>query len=596
MKFLLTAINAKYIHSNLAVHTLKAYAADKFKNPEFWPESRRKPVIEIAEYTINQTMEKILMDIYRKNPDVVFFSCYIWNRQETEKLIIDLGKIKPDLDIWIGGPEVTFDSAKILESLQNVKGVVRGEGEEIFFDIIKTYREEDIVGSTGKRTGFDEEMMNIRGVDFRDSSNEIIIMPEHRIMDLSDVPFPYDTLDEFENRIIYYESSRGCPFRCSYCLSSVEKTLRFRNIDLVKKELQYFIDKKIPQVKFIDRTFNCDREHAEKIWKFIGEHDNGITNFHFEIAADLITDEQLEFLKSLRPGQVQFEIGVQSTNKNTLNEINRPMDFARLSEVVSSIKKFNNIHMHLDLIAGLPFEDITSFRQSFNDVFSLRPEQLQLGFLKVLKGSPMEKKCWEYGLKYTQQPPYEVLETKWISYDDLIQLKMIEEMVEVYYNSGQFMNTIEFLLEKNDDAFGMFESLAHWYDENGFMMLNLSRNQRYENLLKFAEEYIGESEIHEIIKSNLMQALIRDYYSRENAKNRPSFLGEYTIEKSFAKEFYSVEAREHKYLSSEKCMVDDPRILRNLTHLEMLDGKYCIFDYTRRDPMNNNAKIIELEI
>lgn len=596
MKFLLTAINAKYIHSNLAVHSLKSYADYKFANPEFWPEGRRKPEIEIAEYTINQIMEKVLMDIYRKNPDVVFFSCYIWNRQETEKLIIDLGKIKPDLDIWVGGPEVSFDAAEILEKFPNAKGVIRGEGEEIFFDIISAYMENQVPGSTRNKSGFDREMMNIRGVDFRDSNKEIIIMPEHDTMDLSDIPFTYKTLDEFDHRIIYYESSRGCPFRCSYCLSSVEKNLRFRDVELVKKELQYFLDKKIPQVKFIDRTFNCDQEHAEEIWRFIGENDNGITNFHFEIAADLITSKQLELLSNLRPGQVQFEIGVQSTNEKTLKEINRHMDFEYLSEVVLAIKKLNNIHMHLDLIAGLPFEDITSFRKSFNDVFSLRPEQLQLGFLKVLKGSPMQKKCWEYSLKYTEQPPYEVLETKWISYDDLIRLKMIEEMVEVYYNSGQFVNTIEFLQEKSDDAFGMFESLAQWYDENGFMMLNLSRNQRYENLLKFAEQYIGGTENSKSGEDNLMPALIRDYYSRENAKNRPAFLGEYKIEKSFAKDFYSMESREHRYLTGERCMVDDPRTLRNLTHLEILGGKCCLFDYTRRDPMNNNAKVIELDI
>ena len=574
MKILLVALNSKYIHSNPAVYSLKAYADEILRqccDPD------EMPGIEIAEYTVNQPLNRTMADIYRKTPDLLFISCYIWTRAEAEMLAADMGKIRPELDIWLGGPEVSFDAEEVLERLPAVKGVIRGEGEKAFARIVRAY----CGGSS-----FNDALAEITDLTFREASGRIAVTGESGRIDFDTVPFPYKELDSFSNRIIYYESSRGCPFRCSYCLSSVDKKLKFRSAERVKPELQFFLDRKVPQVKFIDRTFNCSHEHAGEIWRYIRENDNGITNFHFEIAADLMTEEEIELLGTMRPGQVQLEIGVQSTNDKTLKEINRPMDFDRVCEVVSAIRAVNNIHLHLDLIAGLPFEDILSFRSSFNDIFALRPHQLQLGFLKVLKGSPIDRKSENYGLRSTDAPPYEVLSTNWISYEELMGLKGVEEMVEVYYNSGQFIKSVELLLGAFDDAFGFFEALADWYREHGLDMINLSRNQRYENLLEFGRAYAGGGE--------LTDALIYDFYSRENVKSRPEFFGQDTVEKEYSKEFYRLEAEEHNKLSSRQCLEADVRLLRRLTHIEKLGSRYYLFDYTQRDPMTNNARVVEL--
>lgn len=600
MKILLTALNSKYIHSNLAIYSLKAYADAVLGSDMGASEclhgsgdrASELSAIEIAEYTINQPLSRIMADIYRKNPKLLFLSCYIWNRSEIMQLAEDLGKVMPGTDIWLGGPEVSYDAEETLNELPLIKGIIRGEGEKPFTEIVRAYFADNTT-----RTRVDEELKNISDLTFREASGGIICTPQSRRMDFDSVPFPYENFDEFNNRIIYYESSRGCPFRCSYCLSSVDKSLKFRSPELVKDELKRFLDSKIPQVKFIDRTFNCNHKHAGEIWRFIRDNDNGITNFHFEVAADLMNDEELELLGSMRAGQVQLEIGVQSTNIRTLTEINRPMDFGKVCEIVTKLKSGNNIHLHLDLIAGLPFEDMQSFRLSFNDVFALRPHQLQLGFLKVLKGSPMESGSEKYGLRYTEAAPYEVLQTRWISYGELTALKSVEEMVDIYYNSGQFMRTVELLLGEFDDAFGFFEALALWHQKKGLELINLSRNSRYEMLLEFGSEYAGTAKgtVAGCVGSEeLLQALVFDYYSRDNVKNRPEFLGEETAEKEYTKEFYRREASEHKILRSHECIAADVRLLRRLTHIEKFGDKYYLFDYTQRDPMTNNANVIEL--
>ena len=600
MKILLTALNSKYIHSNLAIYSLKAYADAVLGSDMGASEclhgsgdrASELSAIEIAEYTINQPLSRIMADIYRKNPKLLFLSCYIWNRSEIMQLAEDLGKVMPGTDIWLGGPEVSYDAEETLNELPLIKGIIRGEGEKPFTEIVRAYFADNTT-----RTRVDEELKNISDLTFREASGGIICTPQSRRMDFDSVPFPYENFDEFNNRIIYYESSRGCPFRCSYCLSSVDKSLKFRSPELVKDELKRFLDSKIPQVKFIDRTFNCNHKHAGEIWRFIRDNDNGITNFHFEVAADLMNDEELELLGSMRAGQVQLEIGVQSTNIRTLTEINRPMDFGKVCEIVTKLKSGNNIHLHLDLIAGLPFEDMQSFRLSFNDVFALRPHQLQLGFLKVLKGSPMESGSEKYGLRYTEAAPYEVLQTRWISYGELTALKSVEEMVDIYYNSGQFMSTVELLLGEFDDAFGFFEALALWHQKKGLELINLSRNSRYEMLLEFGSEYAGTAKgtVAGCVGSEeLLQALVFDYYSRDNVKNRPEFLGEETAEKEYTKEFYRREASEHKILRSHECIAADVRLLRRLTHIEKFGDKYYLFDYTQRDPMTNNANVIEL--
>lgn len=568
MKVLLASIDSKYIHSNLAVRSLKKYAEQKLR------ESGAFCDIEIAEYTINQQPAKVMADIYKQDANVIMFSCYIWNRAFMEKLLNDLAVVRSDVDIWLGGPEVSFDSKEILVRFSNVRGIMTGEGEETLAKLLSAYAAAD------EATDYSIDNFNsISGIIYRSSAEAIVCTTQREHLDMDQLPFVYEDLSDFENRIIYYESSRGCPFRCSYCLSSVDKKLRFRSLDQVKKELKFFLDNNVRQVKFVDRTFNCDHDRTMEIWRFIRDNDNGITNFHFEMAADILKEDEIQLLGQMRPGQVQLEIGVQTTNPKTLEAIQRPMDFVKLSRNVQAIKQAGNVHLHLDLIAGLPYEDMASFEKSFNDVFALRPEQLQLGFLKVLKGSSMADRCEEYGLKYTAAPPYEVLETKWILYDDLLKLKQIEEMVEVYYNSGQFVRTLELLIDRFDSAFKMFEALANWYEESGLGMINMSRNSRYENLLKFAVEiYMTDHDSQAYDDRIFREALIYDYYSRDNVRTRPSFLGPETVDKETEREFYS---RQEKNLWKH-------------THLERLGGKLYLFDYEIRDPLTNNARIVQL--
>ncbi len=582
MKVLLASIDSKYIHSNLAVRSLKKYAEQKLRESGAFCDGACEHAgepgvisIEIAEYTINQQPAKVMADIYKHDADVIMFSCYIWNRAFMEKLLSDLAAVRPDVDIWLGGPEVSFDSEEILVRFSNVRGIMTGEGEETFAKLLSAYAAAD------EATDYSVDNFNsVSGIIYRSSAEAIVCTLQREPLDMDQLPFVYQELSDFENRIIYYESSRGCPFRCSYCLSSIDKKLRFRSLDLVKKELKFFLDNNVRQVKFVDRTFNCDHDRTMEIWRFIRDNDNGITNFHFEMAADILKEDEIQLLRQMRPGQVQLEIGVQTTNPKTLEAIQRPMDFMKLSRNVERIKSVGNVHLHLDLIAGLPYEDISSFEKSFNDVFALRPEQLQLGFLKVLKGSPIADRCEEYGLKYTAAPPYEVLETKWISYDDLLKLKQIEEMVEVYYNSGQFVRTLELLIDRFDSAFKMFEALANWYEESGLGMINMSRNSRYENLLKFAVEiYMTDHDSQAYDDRIFREALIYDYYSRDNVRTRPSFLGPETVDKETEREFYS---RQEKNLWKH-------------THLERLGGRLYLFDYETRDPLTNNAMIKEVE-
>lgn len=563
MKVLLISIDSKYIHSNLAVRSIKAYAERAFRQEGGIDKDYGDiPEIEIAEYTINQPRHKVLADIYRRDADVIMFSCYIWNIDFVDKLAEDLSTVLPDVGIWLGGPEISFDDMQ-KRPASTVRGIMKGEGEEIFYRFIK-----DLVNSDKQQKADEGGLPEVLAADAP--------------LDMDRLPFVYDDLGEFDNRIIYYESSRGCPFRCSYCLSSVDKSLRFRSMELVKKELGLFLEKKASQVKFVDRTFNCNNDRTIEIWKFLKENDNGVTNFHFEMAADILTGDEIELLSHLRPGQVQLEIGVQTTNEKTLEAIDRPMDFRRLTENVMKVKKAGNVHLHLDLIEGLPYEDIESFKSSFNDVMRLRPHQLQLGFLKVLKGSPIADKCDLFGIKCMASPPYEVLETKWLSYNELLRLKQVEEMVDVYYNSGRFSRSLEVLMAEFESSFDFFEMLAIWYEEQGAGLVNISRNKKYELLLRFGSQY-----------TDIKDAVIYDFYAGDNVKTRPEFLGEDKVSKEYAKEFYSLEAREHRNISEgELATVDDPRTIRKHTHLERMCDEYLLFDYTRRDPITGNATVV----
>ncbi|HIU76855.1 MAG TPA: B12-binding domain-containing radical SAM protein [Candidatus Pelethocola excrementipullorum] len=577
-RILLAAVNAKYIHSNLAVYSLRAYAR------------KRGLPVELAEYTINQSKDEVMKGIFQYKPDVLCFSCYIWNISFIRELIADLHKVLPGTDIWVGGPEVSYDAVKVLEENSGISGVMRGEGEKTFAELAAWFvlREGD---SSTCNVDKHPEIREILGITYRDEQGQIQMNPDREIMDLSEAPFPYEELQDFEHRIIYYESSRGCPFSCSYCLSSIDKRLRFRNLELVKKELQFLIDQKVPQVKFVDRTFNCKKEHAMEIWQFLLESDNGVTNFHFEIAADLITEEELDLLAKMRPGLVQLEIGVQSTNLETLEAIKRKMDFEKVGEIVQRIQKSHNIHQHLDLIAGLPYEDYESFSKSFRDVYRLHPQQLQLGFLKVLKGSYMEAHLEEYGGVYQDKEPYEILATRWLPYEDVLRLKLVEEMVEVYYNSGQFQNLMKAMEENYSNMFQFFAGLGAYYEERGYLKLSHTRIRRYEILLGFLEEKFPE----EIQKYRELAVL--DVYARENAKSRPSFaadLGEY---KDRRRKFFRQEEETRELLPSYEGY--DWKQMMKMTHVEILSAvskerKAVLFDYKVRDPLTGSARQIDV--
>ena len=342
MKFLLAAFNAKYIHSNPGLYSMRACV----------PETERDHV-EIAEYTINHQEEDILADLYRRQPDAVGFSCYIWNWTMIQSVLVEFHKLMPQVPIWIGGPEVSYNAREILQKIPQITGVMIGEGEVTFREVLETY----LAG---------ESPVGLAGTICRDHAGEIVAGQPRPLTDMTTLPFLYGNLEDFTNRIIYYETARGCPYRCSYCLSSIDKQVRLRDLSVVKQELQFFLDHKVHQVKLVDRTFNCNKEHALEIWRYLEEHDNGVTNFHFEIAAEILSEEELEVLGRLRPGLAQLEIGVQSTNPQTLQAIQRPMRLERLQQVVSRLHAGHNIHIHLDLIAGLPYEDYESFQNSFN--------------------------------------------------------------------------------------------------------------------------------------------------------------------------------------------------------------------------------------
>ena len=550
MKILLAACNAKYIHSNLAVYNLKSCSGEYSSR------------VVVKEYTINQIRDDILKDIYLEQPDVVCFSCYIWNISFVRELVPDLEKILPQVEFWAGGPEVSYDAVEFLKKNPAFFGVMVGEGEETFHELAGYFIERK-----------PETLSGIRGVAFRDENKgrDIVHTGWRELMDLSKVPFAYSNLTEFKNRIIYYESSRGCPFSCSYCLSSIDKKLRFRDIELVKKELQFFIDNKVPQVKFVDRTFNCKHDHAMEIWRYITENDNGITNFHFEISADLLRAEELALMKTMRPGLIQLEIGVQSTNPQTIKAIRRTMDFEKLKGIVEQIHSFGNIHQHLDLIAGLPYEGYDSFHKSFCDVYALRPEQFQLGFLKVLKGSYMMEMTGEYQILYKDREPYEVLSTAWLTYGEILRLKMVESMVEVYYNSGQFKHTLVFLEQYFEDPFRMYEALGRFYEKKGYSEISHSRMRRYEILMEFA----GEQK--EIPSEALSDVMLLDLYLRENLKSRPSFASD---QKPYERLIWD-------YRKAKK--------IPKTAHIEVFrDGKKLLFDYTDRDPLTNNAQLTDI--
>lgn len=566
MKIFLTAINAKYIHSNLAVYSLRAYAKDY------------QDQIVIGEYTINNRVDYILEQIYKAKPDVLCFSCYIWNMDYVEELITEYHKLCPEVPIWVGGPEVSYEVETFLAEHPQVTGVMIGEGERTFKQLCKYYV---------NRAGSLEE---IRGIAFRDQdSGKTVFTPAQEPMNMSDIPFCYDHIENFENRIIYYESSRGCPFNCSYCLSSIDKKLRFRDIELVKKELAFFIEKKVPQVKFVDRTFNCRHDHAMEIWRFVKEHDNGITNFHFEISADLLNEEELALIHDMRPGLIQLEIGVQSTNETTIREIHRTMKLELLKDIVRKIQGGENIHEHLDLIAGLPYEDYATFAKSFDEIYALKPNQLQLGFLKVLKGSYMYEHAAEYEIVYHEKTPYEVMKTKWLSFDDVLKIKQVEEMLEVYYNSGQFEITMKVMEPLFESAFAMFQEFGAFYEEKGYFGMSHSRIRRAEILLEFMRERKSEDTVLQMLE----ESLTFDLYYRENCKSRPSWAPSPAEFKEQTRYYCKNGVKSHVEPFHYRFPEKSKKALNEIP-TRLKQPVYMLFDYENRDPLDHQAHVTEV--
>lgn len=656
MRFLLCGINAKYIHSNLAIFSLKAYA-DRKKIPG--------AEIILKEYTINNYVEDILQDLYEEKADVVIFSCYIWNISFVRELAAELKKVSPDVKIWAGGPEVSYAANKFLMENPTFDLIMQGEGEEVFSELIRLTVEEKcrikdvykqseskkvLSGIVEKRYSIERKqavkeekdiedkhfagednvyptnyidmskLQKLQGIAVWDFSGEaalgnaesnignktkIINTGFATLMNMDTIPFVYEDFHLFEHKILYYETSRGCPFCCSYCLSSVDKTVRFRSLPIVKKELDAFLEAKVPQVKFVDRTFNCNRQRAIDIWSYLVEHDNGITNFHFEISSDLLGEEELELFAKMRPGLIQLEIGVQSTNWETVDAIHRHMDLDKLFHYVDSVHELGNIHQHLDLIAGLPYENYERFGCSFDDLYAHEPDQLQLGFLKVLKGTMMEEEVKKYSILYRNQPPYEVLGTKWLSYDEIILLKGVEELVELYYNSGQYTLTLKYAVPFFESPFRFYEMFSAWYRGKGYHKLNHNRLEKYNILREFLREHIDENEW-----DTLDEIMLYDMYLRENVKGRPAWAKDTAQYKKEWKALYR-EQGEKLFPEDVQAGIYDSKRAANQSHIEVFEinikkfeqsGQvekkqvFCLFDYSRRNPLNRAARTVEWEI
>lgn len=515
MKVVLLALNAKYIHTSLALRSIATYCKAYEEN------------IKVLELTINQNENDIIKTIYEEAPDVLGISCYIWNMSFIKMLVPTLKKILPNTKIILGGPEVTYEGEYLLDILP-IDFVMEGEGEETWKEYLDYF--------VGKGLALE----NIDGLIYKDHQGEIVKNRPRQPLNLEYLPFVYESLEGLEHKIIYYEASRGCPFKCQYCLSSIEHGVRFVPLERVKEHMTYFTNKRVKQVKFVDRTFNAKRQYAMAIWQHIMAIDNGYTNFHFEIAAELLTDEMIALLKDARPGLIQFEIGVQSTNQKVLDTIMRPMPFKDIKEVVLKVKAMGNIHQHLDLIAGLPYEDYDSFGRSFDDVISLRPEQFQLGFLKLLKGSGLRHNAEAYGLIYKAEPPYEILYTKDVSYKEMLLLHDIEEMLERYYNSERFKNSLEYLFTRFESPFKCFEALAKFWIARGYDKVQHNKMSYYLKLIEFAE-YI------ESVNSEIVKEMIRlDYLLHEHLSEVPKAFE--TLDRNRFKDHHTLMLKDDSFI------------------------------------------------
>ncbi len=507
MKILLMSLNSKYIHTNLAIHYLYQYAIQEI------PEYARQ--IEVKEYTINNEMDNILMDIIRNNYDVIFVSAYIWNIDALNILFSDFKKINRNTKIYFGGPEVSYDAKVKLTNYTYLDGVLVGEGEVTFVEFIRSIVD----------VGFQTAEENTEGIVYR--KNEMMVANKERalITDLDVVPFPYTDEQLLDNRILYYESSRGCPYSCSYCLSSAEKGVRNFSLERVFTDLDRFLEAQVPQVKFVDRTFNANKKHAIPILKYLIEKDNGITNFHFEITASLLNEDYFDVLRDARPGLFQFEVGIQTTNEDTLFSIKRPIQFEKVREACKKVIALKTIHLHVDLIAGLPYEGFDSFLKSFDQVYEIGAEQLQLGFLKILKGTLIDRQrdMHEYIVK--EYAPYEVMQSKYLSYFEMCRLKEIESLVESYYNSGKFKITLAFLMAKMKLSPSQFYlKLSDHYLKRGYFNSPVGVYRLYEILFEFGiSNHFNETLIKDLLKYDYYFANLKGQKTLFNYVELPQF-------------------------------------------------------------------------
>ena len=549
MKILLCAINAKFIHSSLAIRSLYANNIKFAEN------------IDILELSINNSVNFIVKEIYDSSPDVLCFSCYIWNIEIVKEIAEIIRKTSPQTKIIMGGPEVSFAPYDLLGKFCDI--IVLGEGEVVFGELCRHFT----CGEIG--------LGAIKDIAYIHNGEIVVNERAPEPPDLNLLAFPYTELESLANKIIYYESSRGCPFSCAYCISSTTEGVRFLDMDTVKSHINYFRANNIKLVKFVDRTFNCDAARALEIWRYIIDNDNGITSFHFEVGADLLTDAHIECLKGARVGLIQFEAGVQSTNPRTLKEICRAENFERLSENIAKIKVLGNIHIHLDLIAGLPFEDYESFRQSFNDCFALRPDMLQLGFLKLLKGSALRINSGNYGIEYKDKAPYEVLFTEHLSFSELAMLKDIEHLLDTYYNSTLTLNTLEHVIASFDTPFDFFHAFAQFWNKEGLHRVSHSRQALYDILYRYLLTIDG-------VNMDYAKDMLKlDMFMGENVKNLPDWL-DATDYKPIVDEinaFFSCEENAARYFPIY--LGRSPKQLSRVCHIERFQylGGYRLFVY-----------------
>ncbi|WP_368487554.1 B12-binding domain-containing radical SAM protein [Clostridium sp. BJN0013] len=557
MKILLTALNSKFIHSNLAVRYLKAYTRELPYN------------CVIREFTINDRREKILEEIIEEKPDIVAFSCYIWNIEYIKSLAVLIKLVNPFIKILYGGPEVSYDSCNVLKNMAG-EYIIIGEGEDTYHEFVEFQ-----IKYFNKKEYNDSQIFlvlrKIPGLCFK-WQDKVFLNKERELMDMNKIIFPYEKGDNLKNKIVYYEASRGCPFSCKYCLSSTIHKVRFLDIERVKREIKFLMDKNIALIKFVDRTFNCNPEFTLELWRFIIKCDTQ-TTFHFEISADILTEEEIALLKESPKGRIQFEIGVQTTNENVLNNISRYVKFKDIKEKVKKIKINNNIKQHLDLIAGLPGENFQSFKKSFNEVYSLQPEEIQMGFLKLLKGSPMREEAKKWKMVYSPYAPYEILKTNHITYREIVILKKVEHIVDKYYNSGKFANIIKYFISKFEEAFDFYYSLAMFFHNKGYFNRSISSTDYYKIFLEFQEEYFNESsmELKEIIKYDYLKfnkkKWLPDFLIRERSKKEEKY-----IKEKIGKGSIKVSEKYHM----EKFFINIEKLLLSSV-LEKTEG-YVIFD------------------